>query len=935
MSRLIIHIGMPKTGTSSIQETLFNLGVLGAYRYADLGVANHGGIITSVFAEDPSAWHGHRVAGSSPKEVERYYQKALASLDTVRNAHGQQIISGEGIWHMSEMALVKLRDYFASHFEYIKIVGYVRPPITFMASSFQQLVKNHGLSKLSVGAHYPPYRGKFEKFDRVFGQENVTLRLFDPKRLVGGDAVVDFCQLLGESISSENIQRVNESLSLEATAVLFAYRREGPLYAAYRSKARDNNNLVKSLVGFGSTKLSFTDLLVAPVLEQHRADIEWIEQRLGQPIIDQGSKDAEAITSEAQLLDVALEQFDALEAHVNKQLEQAEPTPKQLAHWVEKLRTVIASRNSNGQAPVYGSQGFFTEEQMALLEDEKLRPVIALRELALAFERHGQIDEASSVIKAAITLRPDAKGLLVLQQRINSGAEVKVNKSLGREQPGKGGYGKLPPNKLISKDDDKMDSFFFECFQKLLSNNELGGLDFQKINLENLYNEFFQQVEILKYTGEDSDFDKELIELCNLLSSFKFIQDSLASAVKTGSISIELKHGETFLCRHSIKHGSFNYLRFTGKEVFFVFQDNFSAEAVYLPQRGQIIRFKQGRHFERKIKKFLAEIVGDLLKYSCYFANEKSSFAGIFLAHKSPYHYYAFKVAPVLGFAKTLNSECFSVYSEVGKNFLSWQDILPNNISKEVVLDSYSDLKDHALENGLFYFQPGIHISKQYNDLVKAADCYLHGRVSTLCNDYSVVKKAKELRSHCDFFVWLGITTGKREWIEEEPALIEFIERLAERFEKIAIVFDGWTSTLDREGGNESSAPVLYSEDSARVARILEHVPRNISAISLVGETVYSKIAVGSLVDFFVSNHATGSLWVSRICQKPGVTHISNSALNASRRMHIHPQAVEFPPELVTDLPTSENSSLFHVSYSIKSKQFINFSMELIDKLGL
>jgi hypothetical protein len=434
MSRLILHIGMPKTGTSSIQETLYTWGGLGEIRYADLGMANHGGVISSFFSENPYSWRGHRVAGRSQKEVDQFNKQVFFKLDTICSSQGTQLISGEGIWHMSEPALIKLRDYFAPYFGCIEVIGYVRPPASFITSAFQQLVKNHGLTQLNAEANYPNYQNKFEKFDRVFGRDNVTLRLFDPKQLVGGDAVVDFCQLLGESISPEQVQRVNESLSLEATAVLFAYRREGPKYAPYRGKARDNNALVESLVSFGSRKLRFSESLIAPVLEKHRDDIAWMEQRLGQSIIDQGSKDTEAISSEAQLLEIAVEQFDALEAYVDKQLSETKQTPKQVARWVEKLRTATAGRNFYESVPVYGSQGFFTEEQMARLEDTALTPVIALRELALAFERNGLIEEARSVIQSAIVLRPDAKGLLALQQRLNVGFDVKVSKSIDRSK---------------------------------------------------------------------------------------------------------------------------------------------------------------------------------------------------------------------------------------------------------------------------------------------------------------------------------------------------------------------------------------------------------------------------------------------------------------------------------------------------------------------
>src|SRR5690554_2421947 len=290
MSHLVIHIGMPKTGSSSIQETLFAKGGHGKFSYADLGVVNHGGVITSYFSSDPFAWHGHTAVGRTRGQVCVFNECVGESLEAMKSRSDNQIISGEDIYeHMDEHALTRMRDFFSDAFERIEIIGYVRPPISFMASAFIQYVKNHSQTRLDPDKLWPRYRAKLEKFDRVFGPERVTLRSFVPGRLIEGDVVQDFCQLLGEPLPQSQIRRVNESFSLEAAASMFTYHRIGPCYETYPSQPVDNNRLTEMLSSFGSQKLRFADSLVDPIIKKNLSDLDWIEARLGEPLRDKGS----------------------------------------------------------------------------------------------------------------------------------------------------------------------------------------------------------------------------------------------------------------------------------------------------------------------------------------------------------------------------------------------------------------------------------------------------------------------------------------------------------------------------------------------------------------------------------------------------------------------------------------------------------------------
>ncbi|USZ49718.1 tetratricopeptide repeat protein [Halomonas sp. DN3] len=421
MSRLVVHIGMPMTGSSSIQETLFAKGMHEGWRYADLGVPNHSGVLLSIFSTNPLTWQGQQTVGSGLDEAKEVNQRFEKRLEEVKGSAGQQILSGEGVFHLDEAGLERLRAYFQEAFDTIEVIGYVRPPASFMASAFVQLVKNRGQARLSFQKLWPRYRAKLEKFDRVFGREHVTLRPFCPHQLTDGDIVQDFCQFLGAPIDPAEVRSVNDSLSLEAAAALFVYRREGPCYQAYPGNIADNNRLVNLLAGFGEREFRFSDALVRPVMEREAADLEWIETRLGVPLRDAGSTDAGAICCEQDLLDVAEKSREGLSDFVREQTQQVDPTPQRIANWVEKLRVTVSGRASNGVTPSpYEGRQFFTPEQVRRLTGEKMGPATALRELAVAYERKNLPDEALTFAQAALKLRPDSADLRQLNERLRS-----------------------------------------------------------------------------------------------------------------------------------------------------------------------------------------------------------------------------------------------------------------------------------------------------------------------------------------------------------------------------------------------------------------------------------------------------------------------------------------------------------------------------------
>jgi hypothetical protein len=276
---------MHKTGSTSIQESLRGF-ENDRFVYADLGGSvNHSLPIYSAFAADPTRHHLHRTAGRADDTVQTYIDKALKDLDRSIARAGRRtlLISGEDIGLMAAADLVKLREHFKQRFDDLRLVAYVRPPAGFIASSFQQRVRNSAADWRKRERLYRNYQANFGKFDDLFGRENVQLWKFDPEAFPESCVVRDFCARLGIALAKDKIVRRNDSLSLEAVRLLYTYSKFEVLDGAPPLRGGESLKLGLTAAASGR-KFRISPDVLRPILEKNRADIEWMEARLGQSL---------------------------------------------------------------------------------------------------------------------------------------------------------------------------------------------------------------------------------------------------------------------------------------------------------------------------------------------------------------------------------------------------------------------------------------------------------------------------------------------------------------------------------------------------------------------------------------------------------------------------------------------------------------------------
>ena len=306
--RIILHAGMHKTGSTAIQERFGTHGVPGV---AVPGVAVSGGpranlsdIVLLLFAEGPllDKIHAARWPHLSRRALLRARARSrdqLAAQIAGWLADGTAprfLISAEDISapDFDRAAVARMAAFFGQFGGQFgaetHVHAYVRAPASFMQSAFQQRVKQEkpGAVDLDAANLWPRYRARFEPLDDVLGPDRVHLRAFDPDAFTGGDVVADFAGWLGVGPVTAPPARANDGLSCEAVCVVFC-RLAGLLpedYPAPDLAARFRATPARALAGFGTRRFAFSQPFLDPARAAQRADLDWIEARLGRGLPD-------------------------------------------------------------------------------------------------------------------------------------------------------------------------------------------------------------------------------------------------------------------------------------------------------------------------------------------------------------------------------------------------------------------------------------------------------------------------------------------------------------------------------------------------------------------------------------------------------------------------------------------------------------------------
>ena len=190
---------------------------------------------------------------------------------------------------------------------------------------------------------------------------------------------------------------------------------------------------------------------------------------------------------------------------------------------------------------------------------------------------------------------------------------------------------------------------------------------------------------------------------------------------------------------------------------------------------------------------------------------------------------------------------------------------------------------------------------------------------------------ALEFMEECEPLLWVGITGQKRCWLEQVEGTAHILNTLYDYYPKLGVVFDGWTPPLISSDYHRKEA----RKDNDIIQKIIKNLTfRKQGRFGVIaGLPMLEKIRVGIAVDLFMANYTTGSINVARICQKPGVGHMSRKMAN-HRSQHIHYHTREIDPLLVQDQGDSHTLAGY-IDYSLPWQAIYNQLIDILAELNI
>lgn len=304
MKRCWLHIGMHKTGSTAIQRSFENATLPEDWKYLMTGGSrNMGGALYAMFATHPHRYHWFIRRGQTPEEIAAAGKELREELaETIRASKaGNFIISGESLSLIDPAGITRLKDFLRGLCDEVTVIGYVRAPMMFKLSFFQQRVK-HSDCPFDFSDFSPCYRNRFKKFDSSFGREKVLLKKFETTLLKDGCVVADFCGRIGLPMPQGfAVDRANESLTREACGLLLAWQRYGPQCGVGAKAIKEQNQIIAPLIQMQGTRFKVARALLEPD-PREQEDLQWMEKRLGTSLRESLEDDGSEVRSEEELL---------------------------------------------------------------------------------------------------------------------------------------------------------------------------------------------------------------------------------------------------------------------------------------------------------------------------------------------------------------------------------------------------------------------------------------------------------------------------------------------------------------------------------------------------------------------------------------------------------------------------------------------------------
>lgn len=230
---LIVHIGAEKTGTTAIQEMLFdNREVLKSNGFMLLecvGENDHRKIPSYCMADDKYDDYFRKIGIQSLEQKIRFRNELLDNfhneLSCINDEIHTVIISSE---HLSsrlntQAEVLRFYDLIAPYFTNVRVLCYLREQVETAVSLYSTGLKSgitdefeKALNSCRPGNIYYNYYEMLKLWSSVFGKSSIEVKIYNKKSFVDGDLISDFLHMVSPElvgIVDKKIGRHNISIS--------------------------------------------------------------------------------------------------------------------------------------------------------------------------------------------------------------------------------------------------------------------------------------------------------------------------------------------------------------------------------------------------------------------------------------------------------------------------------------------------------------------------------------------------------------------------------------------------------------------------------------------------------------------------------------------------------------------------------------------------
>lgn len=301
-NKCYIHIGMHKTGSSSIQETFCGERLKSVkIKYFPILGPNHGVGFKKLFPNIGSNEELKKLEFKSylPILKENIYMNLI--YKTAKELENENIFfSGEDFSNTTYV--VDLVNHIFPNHE-IEVICYVRNPIDFASSGFQQRVKGPGVHSFNQEINFnnliPDYREKFEPYVKNNKISKLHIKEYKRTNLLGGDVIDDIAKIMKLESSEYNKVISNES----ADGIVIAYTfllKSSEIYKAAtkvlnnKLVSKTNEKFLETFESNKSPKIILCGKKLNEALKEKKDSIKWIEDYLCTKFQDKVNQDKDA-----------------------------------------------------------------------------------------------------------------------------------------------------------------------------------------------------------------------------------------------------------------------------------------------------------------------------------------------------------------------------------------------------------------------------------------------------------------------------------------------------------------------------------------------------------------------------------------------------------------------------------------------------------------